>query len=77
MKGVTPGTGKTSKTCKLEDCVITIICMDEPSRNWLQKTVGEMNPRNNMIVKVGEVTELIRTSRVTMKLPKLYNGLRK
>jgi hypothetical protein len=73
MEGLPPGTGPTFKTCKLEDGTI-IICMDEPSRNWLQKTTGEMNPWNNMVMKVDEAKELIQTS-IIMKLPKIYNGL--
>jgi hypothetical protein len=75
MKGLPPGTGPTFKTCKLEDGAIIIICMDEPSRNWIQKTIGEMNPWNNMVMKVGEAKELIWTSKIIMKLPKIYNGL--
>jgi hypothetical protein len=74
MEGLTPGTGQTFETYKLEDGTI-IICMDEPSRNWLQKTIGEMNPWNNMVMKVGEAKELIWTSKIIMKLPKIYNGL--
>jgi hypothetical protein len=34
-----------------------------------------MNPWNNMIMKVGETKELFQTSKIIMKLPKLYNGL--
>jgi hypothetical protein len=75
MEGLPPGTGPTFKTCKLEDGAIIIICMDEPSRNWLQKTIGDMNPWNNMVMKVGEAKELIRTSKIIMKLPMIDNGL--
>jgi hypothetical protein len=76
MEGLPPRTGPTFKTYKLEDGAIIIICMEEPSRNWLQKTIGEMNPWNNMVMKVGAAKELIWTSKIIMKLPKIYNGLR-
>jgi hypothetical protein len=77
MEGLPPRTGPTFKTSKLEDgAIIIIICMEEPSRNWLQKTIGEMNPWNNMVMKVGAAKELIWTSKIIMKLPKIYNGLR-
>jgi hypothetical protein len=75
MEGLLSGTGPTFETCKLEDGAIIIICMDKPSMNWLQKTIGEMNPCNNMVMKVGEAKELIQTSKIIMKLPKIYNGL--
>jgi hypothetical protein len=34
-----------------------------------------MNPWNNMVMKVGEAKELIQTSKIIMKLCKIYNGL--
>lgn len=65
----------TFLSCKLENGALLISCADLESSKWLEQAVSEINPDFENKLLVGEARKLVRTTKILVKLPKVFSKL--